>query len=111
MVEVVRLEEYEDFKKTMERELKTLSEKMEEETMRLEAVNKELEAVNKELEAVNKELEAKIKRVNAELKDSSNVLNSRIDRVEESSKSVVVRLREALTAKPKEESDETEVQP
>jgi len=104
MVEVVRLEEYEDFKKTMERELKTLSEKMEEETMRLEAVNKELEAVNKELEA-------KIKRVNAELKDSSNVLNSRIDRVEESSKSVVVRLREALTAKPKEESDETEVQP
>lgn len=95
MVKVVTLEEYEEFKKTVEEELKTLSKKMEEDAKRLKAVKNEFEV--------------KLDQVNAELENACTILDGRIDGVEESSKSFVVRLREALITRSKEE-DETETE-
>ncbi len=95
MVKVVTLEEYEEFKKTMEEELKTLSKKMEEDAKRLKAVKKEFEV--------------KLDQVNAELENACTILDGRIDVVEESSKSFVVRLRDAIATRPKEE-EETETE-
>ena len=97
MVEVVTLKEYEEFKKTLEEKLKTLSEKIEEDAKRLESVKSGFEA--------------KLSQVNTELRNASETLDSRIDIVEESSKSFVVRLRDAIATRPKEaEESETEQQ-
>jgi len=98
MVEVLTLEEYEEFKKTLEEELKALSKKMEEDAKRLEVVKREFEV--------------KLNQVNSELENACKTLDSRIDIVEESSKSFVYRLRDALATRPKEEEKtETEQQP
>lgn len=93
MVEVVTLEKYEEFKKTLEEELKTLSKKVEEDAKRLEVVKREFEV--------------KINQVNAELENVCKTLDGRIDIVEESSKSFIVRLRDAIATRPKEEEAET----
>ena len=75
MVEVVTSKEFSEFKKSIE---------------------KRLDSNEKKLEDLVKDVDEKYKRAQADLDKAVKVVNKRIDEVEESSKSFVVRLREAI---------------
>ena len=91
MVEVVTSKDFDEFKKSIEK--------------RLDANEKRLDASEKNLEELVKDVDEKYKRAKADLDRALNAVNTRIDDVEESSKSFVVRLKEAITP-PKPESPE-----
>ena len=82
MVEVVTSKVFDEFKKSIE---------------------KRLSSNQKRLEDLVKDVDAKYKRAKADLDQALKALNTRIDDVEESRKSFVVRLKEAITP-PKLES-------
>jgi len=84
MVEVVTSKDFDEFKKGFE---------------------KRLDANEKKLEDLVKDVDEKYKRAQADLDKALKAVNTRIDDVEESSKSFVVRLKEAITP-PKPESAE-----
>jgi septal ring factor EnvC (AmiA/AmiB activator) len=84
MVEVVTSKEFDEFKKSIE---------------------KRLNSNEKKLEDLVKDVDEKYKRAQVDLDKALKVVNTRIDDVEESSKSFVVRLKEAITP-PKPESPE-----
>ncbi len=84
MVEVVTSKAFDDFKKNIE---------------------KRLNSNEKKLEDLVKDVDEKYKRAQVDLDKALKVVNTRIDDVEESSKSFVVRLKEAITP-PKPESPE-----
>jgi len=86
MVEVV---DFDEFKKSIEN--------------RLNANEKSLDANKKKLEDLVKDVDEKYKRAKADLDKALKAVNTRIDDIEESSKSFVVRLKEAITP-PKPES-------
>lgn len=75
MVEVVTSKEFDEFKKSIE---------------------KRLDANEKKIEDLVKDVEDKYKHAQSDLKNALKVINKRIDEVEESSKSFIVRLREAV---------------
>ena len=79
MVEVVTSKEFTDFKKSIE---------------------KRLDANEKKIEGLVKDVDDKYKHAQANLEDALKVINKRIDDVEESSKSFIVRLREAIVTRP-----------
>lgn len=72
---------------------------------RLDANEKRLSSNEKNLEDLVKDVDEKYKRAKADLDKALKAVNTRIDDVEESSKSLVVRLKEAITP-PKPESPE-----
>jgi len=78
MVEVVTSKAFTDFKKSIE---------------------KRLDANEKKIESLVKDVDDKYKHAQANLEDALKVINKRIDNVEESSKSFVVRLREAVASR------------
>jgi septal ring factor EnvC (AmiA/AmiB activator) len=84
MVEVVTSKEFDEFKKSIE---------------------KRLNSNEKKLEDLVKDVDEKYKRAQVDLDKALKGVNTRIDDVEESSKSFVVRLKEAITP-PKPESPE-----
>ncbi len=84
MVEVVTSKDFDEFKKNIE---------------------KRFVYNDKKLEDLVKDVDEKYKRAQTDLDKALKVVNTRIDTVEESSKSFVVRLREAITL-PKPESPE-----
>ncbi len=84
MVEVVTSKDFDEFKKNIE---------------------KRFVYNDKKLEDLVKDVDEKYKRAQTDLDKALKVVNTRIDDVEESSKSFVVRLREAITL-PKLESPE-----
>ncbi len=86
MVEVVTSKDFDEFKKSIEK--------------RLDDSEKRLDANEKKIEELIKDVDEKYKRAQADLKKAVKALNTRIDDVEESSKSFVVRLKEAITPKP-----------
>ena len=98
MVEVVTSKDFDEFKKIIEKRLDA-SEK------RLDASEKRLDASEKNLEELIKDVDEKHKRSKADLNKALKAVNTRIDDVEESSKSFVVRLKEAITP-PKPASPE-----
>ena len=83
MVEVVTSKDFEEFKKSIEK--------------RLDANEKRLDANEKKLEDIVNDVDSKYKRSKADLDKALKAVNTRIDDVEESSKSFVVRLKEAIT--------------
>ena len=83
MVEVVTSKDFDEFKKSIEK--------------RLDANEKRLDASEKNLEELVKDVDEKHKRAKADLDKALKAINTRIDDVEESSKSFVVRLKEAIT--------------
>ena len=83
MVEVVTSKDFDEFKKSIEK--------------RLDASEKRLSSNEKKIEDLVKDVDAKHKRVKADLDKALKAVNTRIDDVEESSKSFVVRLKEAIT--------------
>jgi len=81
MVEVVTSKEFNEFKK---------------------GVEKRLDALETKLEGFIKDVEKRHERSKADLEKAITELNMRIDNIEESSKSFVVRLREAITPRSAE---------
>ena len=81
MIEVVTSKEFNEFKK---------------------GVEKRLDASEKKLEELIKDVEERHESSKADLEKAVKALNTRIDDVEESSKSFVVRLKEAMTPRPAE---------
>ncbi len=102
MVEVVTSKDFDEFKKDIEERLYTMGGEHEK---RLDASEKRLDASEKKIEDLVKDVDEKYKRAKVDLDKALKVLNTRIDDVEESSKSFVVRLKEAITP-PKPESHE-----
>ena len=85
MVEVVTSKEFDEFKKSIE---------------------KRLNSNEKKLEDLVKDVDEKYKRAQVDLDKALKGVNTRIDTVEESSKSFVVRLREAITPHTPESPEE-----
>ena len=85
MVEVVTSKDFAVFKKSIE---------------------KRLDANDKKIEGLVKDVDDKYKHAQANLEKALKVINKRIDDIEESSKSFVVRLREAITPRKDEPSEE-----
>jgi len=82
MVEVITSKDFDEFKKSLE---------------------KRLDSNEKKLEGLVKDVDEKYKRVQTDLDNALKIVNTRIEDVEESSKSFVVRLREAINPKPESE--------
>ena len=85
MVEVVTSKDFEEFKKNIE---------------------KRFGSNEKKLEDLVKDVDEKNKRAQTDLDKTLKGVNTRIDTVEESSKSFVVRLREAITPHKPESPEE-----
>jgi len=88
MVEVVTSKDFDEFKKSIEKRLNSNEER--------------LNSNEEKLEDLVKTVDEKYKRAQTDLDKALKAVNTRIDDVEESSKSFVVRLKEAIT--PKNES-------